>query len=202
MGLYDRYLAIRYRRHDGAPPSHVALSLTERDLLETDGYDTLSDVVSWSVNHDIDQLTIAVSVLSEAIIPTLERELSKFDTPRRSSIHTHDEPGDSSAPIQFCIGLGGKREFATAVTKIAQDVASNNLDPDTIDADSIADRLLLPDEPDLFIKTGSERLSDFAIWQSVYTELYFTDVNWRDFRERDFLRALFDYRSRQRRFGR
>jgi undecaprenyl diphosphate synthase len=61
---------------------------------------------------------------------------------------------------------------------------------------------VFPDEPDLVIKTGAERLSDFAIWQSVYSELYFTDVNWRDFRRRDYLRAVLDFQNRQRRFGR
>jgi undecaprenyl diphosphate synthase len=52
------------------------------------------------------------------------------------------------------------------------------------------------------IKTGAERLSDFMIWQSVYAELHFTDVNWRDFRKRDFLRAFKEYQERSRRFGR
>jgi pyruvate dehydrogenase E1 component alpha subunit len=70
-------------------------------------------------------------------------------------------------------------------------------EPETID-----DHLVFPAEPDLVIKTGAERLSDFMIWQSVYAELYFTDVNWRDFRRRDYLRAVLDYQNRNRRFGR
>ena len=66
-----------------------------------------------------------------------------------------------------------------------------------------AERLkTIPEEPDLVIKTGAERLSDFAIWQSVYAELYFTDVNWRDLRRREYLRAVLDFQDRQRRFGR
>ena len=81
-------------------------------------------------------------------------------------------------------------------------MAAGDLDPGEIDAETVEDRLVFPDEPDLLIKTGAERLSDFMIWQSVYSELYFTDVNWRDFRKRDYLRALLDYQSRQRRFGR
>ena len=74
--------------------------------------------------------------------------------------------------------------------------------PEAIDEAEIEERLLLPAAPDLLIKTGAERLSDFMIWQSVYSELYFTDVNWRDFRRRDYLRALREYQERQRRFGR
>ena len=45
MGLYDRYLAARLRRHDGPPPEHVAIVITERDLLERGAYDTLEDVL-------------------------------------------------------------------------------------------------------------------------------------------------------------
>ncbi|PSP55133.1 UDP diphosphate synthase, partial [Halobacteriales archaeon QS_1_67_19] len=76
------------------------------------------------------------------------------------------------------------------------------LAPDEVNESEVEEHLVFPENPDLVIKTGAERLSDFMIWQSVYSELYFTDVNWRDFRERDYLRALLDYKNRQRRFGR
>jgi undecaprenyl diphosphate synthase len=81
-------------------------------------------------------------------------------------------------------------------------VAAGHLDPDDISEDDVEERLVFPTAPDLVIKTGAERLSDFMIWQSVYSELHFTDVNWRNFRKRDYLRALRDYQDRQRRFGR
>ncbi len=106
------------------------------------------------------------------------------------------------APVRILVGLGGKAEFAGAVRELASDVAAGEISPDAIDETDIAERLLFPEEPDLVIKTGAERLSDFAIWQSVYAELYFTDVNWRDFRRREYLRAVLDFQDRQRRFGR
>ncbi|MGB4051813.1 MAG: undecaprenyl diphosphate synthase family protein, partial [Methanoculleus sp.] len=56
-------------------------------------------------------------------------------------------------------------------------------------------------EPDLVIKTGADHLTDFLIWQSVYSELFFLDVNWALLRKVDFLRALRDFQSRARRFG-
>jgi len=60
----------------------------------------------------------------------------------------------------------------------------------------------LPD-PDLLIRTGGElRLSNFLLWQTSYTELYFTDVLWPDFRGNDLLRSIIDYQQRERRFGR
>ena len=84
---------------------------------------------------------------------------------------------------------------------MAEDVDAGALTPEMITEEDIEQRLVFPTAPDLVIKTGAERLSDFMIWQSVYSELYFTDVNWRDFRDREYLRALRDFQERQRRFG-
>ena len=60
----------------------------------------------------------------------------------------------------------------------------------------------IPD-PDLLIRTGGEnRISNFLLWQSAYTELYMIDVFWPEFREKELLNSIYDYQSRQRRFGR
>ncbi|GAB3413474.1 undecaprenyl diphosphate synthase family protein [Haloparvum alkalitolerans] len=202
MGIYDAYLALRHRFHDAAPPAHVAVVITERDLLEQGAYETLSDALRWAVEYGAERVTVMVSVLDEAVVPTLERELRGVDAPREVAVRAPDDTERADAPIRISIGLGGKREFAAAVQSIAEDVAAGDLSPDAVDEAEISDRLVFPAEPDLVIKTGAERLSDFAIWQSVYSELYFTDVNWRDFRKRDYLRAVLDFQNRQRRFGR
>ncbi|MDZ5809869.1 undecaprenyl diphosphate synthase family protein [Halorubrum sp. AD140] len=207
MGLYDTYLAVRHRLHDGDPPTHVAIVITERDLLADGAFDTLTAALGWALEYGAEQVTVSVSVLDESVVPTLARELRRLDAPDRFIVRGPDDaddasgPGDADVPIRITVGLGGKAEFAAAVREIAVDVAEGSLDPDAIDADDVAERLVLPEEPDLVIKTGAERLSDFAIWQSVYAELYFTDVNWRDFRRRDYLRAVLDFQDRQRRFG-
>jgi undecaprenyl diphosphate synthase len=99
------------------------------------------------------------------------------------------------------LGLGGKHEFTAAVRSLAEEAEGGELAPEDIDEDDVEERLVFPEEPDLVIKTGAERLSDFMIWQSVYSELYFTDVNWGEFRERDYLRAIREYKRRSRRFG-
>ncbi|WP_256402337.1 undecaprenyl diphosphate synthase family protein [Halorubrum salinum] len=212
MGLYDSYLALRHRLHDGEPPSHVAIVITERDLLADGAFDTLADALRWAFEYGAARVTVSVSVLDESVVPALTRELRRLDAPRPLVVRgpadaDRDDPDSSppnaeDAPIRVTVGLGGKAEFAGAVRELARDVADGTVDPDEIDAADVSDRLVFPEEPDLVIKTGAERLSDFAIWQSVYAELYFTDVNWRDFRRRDYLRAVLDYQNRQRRFGR
>ena len=202
MGLYDRYLALRHRFHDADPPDHVAVVITERDLLEQGAYATLSKFLGWAFEYGAARVTVSVSVLDEAVVPTLARELRAVDAPRAVAVRGPEDTERADAPVRINIGLGGKREFAAVVRSVAESVDAGEIGPDDVDADRIEEQLVFDDEPDLLIKTGAERLSDFLIWQSVYAELYFTDVNWRDFRRRDYLRAVLDYQNRQRRFGR
>ena len=202
MGLYDRYLAMRLQRSTADLPATVALVITESDLLAEGAYATLERFFEWAVEYDAETLVVYVSVLDEEVVPTLRRELDDLETPLPVAVRG---PGDSTAarePIQISIGLGGQSEFATAVRKIAEDVDAGTMTPDDIDEAAVEEHLVFPTAPDLVVKTGAERLSDFMIWQSVYSELYFTDVNWQNFRKRDYLRALRDYQERQRRFGR
>jgi undecaprenyl diphosphate synthase len=205
VGPYDWYLAARHRRHPEEPPRHIAVVITERDLLEQGAYETLEEFLTWAFEYGAERVTISVSVLDEAVVPTLERELRQVDAPRPLAVRQPGDTEPASEPIQVSVGFGGKHEFAEAVRSLAEAVETNEVGSeliDRIDETDIEDRLVFREEPDLVIKTGAERLSDFMIWQSVYAELYFTDVNWRDFRRRDYLRALLDYQNRNRRFGR
>jgi undecaprenyl diphosphate synthase len=187
---------------DAALPETVALVITERDLLGDGAYATLERFFDWTVQYGTDTVVVYVSVLDEEAIPTLQRELENVTAPREIAVRVPDDETTADAPIQISIGLGGQSEFATAVQKLAEDVDAGSLDPADIDEAAVEEHLVFPTDPDLVIKTGAERLSDFMIWQSVYSELYFTDVNWQNFRLRDYLRALRDYQERQRRFGR
>jgi len=202
VGLYDRYLALRVRAIDADPPAHVALVITERDLLEPGAYATLSGFFEWAFAYGAERVAVYVSVLDPDAVGPLRRALTSVDAPRPAAVHGPDEREDSDAPIQVSVGLGGKHEFTEAVRSLASEAAAGELAPAEIDESDVEAELVLPAEPDLVIKTGAERLSDFMIWQSVYSELYFTDVNWRDFRKRDYLRAIREYTARSRRFGR
>jgi undecaprenyl diphosphate synthase len=202
VGIYDIYLTARLRLSDADLPETVAVVITERDLLGDDGAGTLADLLGWAVDFDAERIVVYVSVLDEEAVPALRDRLGAIETPRRTAIRGPGDDERADAPVQVSIGLGGKHEFATAVRSLAGDVAEGTLDPSDISEADIERRLVFPEAPDLVIKTGDERLSDFMIWQSVYSELYFTDVNWQNVRRRDYLRALRDYQDRQRRFGR
>ena len=201
MGLYDRYLATRIGRTDAPLPERVAVVIAERDLLEEGAYRTVESFFEWAFEYGAEYVLVYVSVLDTGAVPTIRRVFERCEAPRELAVRGPDDDERADAPIQVSIGLGGKHEFAAAVRGAATEVEAGTLDPEDIDDDAIEDRLVFPTAPDLVIKTGAERLSDFLIWQSVYSELYFTDVNWRDFRKREYLRALRDYQSRQRRYG-
>nr|WP_256486739.1 MULTISPECIES: undecaprenyl diphosphate synthase family protein [unclassified Haladaptatus] len=192
----------RVRRQNADPPSDIAVVITERDLLEQGAYETLESFLQWAFDYGAERITVYVSVLDSGAVPTLQRELENVRAPREIAVRGPEDLTPADAPIQVSIGLGGKHEFAEAVRAVAEDVEAGTVSADEVGEEEIESRLVFPADPDLVIKTGAERLSDFMIWQSVYSELYFTDVNWRDFRKRDYLRAILDYKNRQRRFGR
>jgi undecaprenyl diphosphate synthase len=103
--------------------------------------------------------------------------------------------------LDISLGYSGKYELTKAMKEIMQQVKKGNIAPQDIDENVIESHLLFKSEPDIVIRAGGKRLTDFLIWQSVYSELYFTDVNWLDFRKVDFLRVIRDFQKRQRRFG-
>jgi short-chain Z-isoprenyl diphosphate synthase len=110
--------------------------------------------------------------------------------------------------VNVAVGYGGRREIADAVRSLLHEHAAAGTSieelAEIIDVDHIADHLYTrgqPD-PDLVIRTsGEQRLSGFLLWQSVHSEFYFCDALWPEFRKVDFLRALRDYGSRERRYG-
>lgn len=106
--------------------------------------------------------------------------------------------------LQIAANYGGRWDILQAVRRLARDVAAGELDADQITESVIASGLSFSDlpDPDLFIRTGGEqRISNFMLWQSAYTELYFTDSYWPDFDADAFDAALEFFASRQRRFG-
>ena len=104
----------------------------------------------------------------------------------------------------LALSYGGRAEIVDAVRVLAADAKAGRIDPAKIDEKAIAARLYLPDvpDPDLMIRTSGElRLSNFLLWELSYSEFYFTETLWPDFREADFAKALEEYARRQRRYG-
>lgn len=106
--------------------------------------------------------------------------------------------------VNICLNYGGRDEILRSVRKLAARCAAGVLDPDVItEADLSAglDSAGIPD-PDLVIRPGGElRISNFLLWQSAYSEFYFTDTFWPDMDEAELEKAILSYQSRNRRFG-
>jgi len=107
--------------------------------------------------------------------------------------------------LVLALSYGGRDEIAEAARRMAGDVKHGDLRPADITKERLASYLYTADipDPDLLIRTSGEyRLSNFLLWQMAYTEFHFTDVLWPDFREDQLMKAIEDYRRRERRFGR
>lgn len=106
--------------------------------------------------------------------------------------------------VNMAISYGARQELTTAMKRIARKVAAGELAPDALTPETISAHLHTIDTPDadLLIRTGGEvRLSNFLLWQSAYTEFYFTEKLWPDFSPADFDEAIEEYSRRDRRYG-
>lgn len=134
-------------------------------------------------------------------------DLSVLDEDIRDLIADCDQEAqklDDPAIATLCINYGGRDEIKNAVRAIAWQVQSGGLQPQDITEDTISQNLYtaqMPD-PDLIIRPSGEiRTSNFLLWQSAYSEYYFTDVLWPDFKAEHLEAAIADFNKRQRRFG-
>lgn len=133
-------------------------------------------------------------------------DLSRLPAPvRKALVQMVERTADNRAmTVILALSYGGRQDLATAVKRIAQAVAAGAIEPEQVDEELLERELMtagVPD-PDLLIRTsGEQRISNFFLYQLAYTELYFTETLWPDFRERDLLKALAAYQSRDRRFG-
>lgn len=106
--------------------------------------------------------------------------------------------------LTLALSYSSKWEMTEAIKQITAKVKNNELAIEDIDDNLISAHLstnYMPD-PDLLIRTGGEiRLSNYLLWQCAYSELYFCETFWPDFREEEFCKAIYDYQKRERRFG-
>ena len=114
----------------------------------------------------------------------------------------------TGAHVTLAVGYGGRQEVIDALRSLLYEKAAAGVSldelADTLQTEDIARHLYTAGQPDpdLVIRTsGEQRMSNFLLWQSAYSELYFCEAYWPAFREIDFLRALRSYAARERRHG-
>src|SRR5579862_888248 len=112
--------------------------------------------------------------------------------------------GNTRLTLIVALSYGGRHDIVQAAQRLAADAAAGRIEPDAIDETMLADHLYtagIPD-PDLLIRTsGEQRISNFLLWQSAYTELVFIDTLWPDFGAADLEKAVNEFHGRERRYG-
>ena len=159
-----------------------------------------------------EEIEVIFSLLVEYINTKLDKLLDKnirlrfmgrldeFSDKIKESIKKGEEATKNCTGMNFVITLNysGRAEIIDAVNKILKEGKKE------ITIEDFKNYLYIPEmpEPDLLIRTSGElRISNYMLWELAYTELYFTETLWPDFNEKEFLKALYSYQFRERRFG-
>lgn len=134
-------------------------------------------------------------------------DISRFSETIQQKIHAAESltQHNTRLLINIAANYGGRWDITESVKKLAEQVQQGHLVATDITEQRITAGLMTADlpEPDLFIRTGGEqRISNFLMWQLAYTELYFTDTLWPEFKAVDLESAIASYAQRERRFGR
>ncbi|MDD3080502.1 MAG: isoprenyl transferase [Paludibacter sp.] len=112
--------------------------------------------------------------------------------------------GNTGLSLVLALSYSARWEITDAIRQISADLCASKITEKDINDDLVSSYLTtkgIPD-PDLLIRTsGEQRISNFLLWQIAYTELYFTETHWPDFRKENFYEAIYNFQQRERRFG-
>jgi len=133
-------------------------------------------------------------------------DISKLPEKSKAAIEDamYKTRNNTGLTLNIALNYGGRDEIVKGVKEIAKEVLEGKLQVDNIDDKIISDHLYtsgMPD-PDIVIRPSGElRLSNYLLWQSAYSEFWFSNINWPDFTKEDLRRAISDFQKRDRRFG-
>ncbi len=196
---------LRWCADAGIEMATVYLLSTENLQREPDELGCLIDIIT----EVVEEICAPVNRWSVRTVGDLE--LLGEDTARRLREAVEGTAATASAAafhVNVAVAYGGRQEIVDAVrTLLGKELADGATAEQMIESvtiEGISENLYTSGQPDpdLVIRTsGEQRLSGFLLWQSAYSEMWFTEAHWPDFRQVDFLRALRDYSRRHRRYG-
>lgn len=187
----------------GEVPSCIAVVISA-EAVGAHWWRKVGTVAGWCTTLGIREAALFSEFFGPEEVEDLERELADVPARGRLIIGAEERGFGKGGPLRLFIsaGSGGKEEVTSAIRSLLVEVKAGVIDPEAVDEEAIEARLRLNLRPDLLIRLGHRELSDFMIWQSAYSELYFIDRSWDDLKKVDFLLAIRDYQRRERRFGR
>jgi undecaprenyl diphosphate synthase len=191
-------------------PGHVCFMIGAKDMADAPEHlyrvtswcnDISASVAKYNPSHPagIRGLTFHIATPEPGDPAAFLPAIRKIGTIARLNLHygNHEEVTGTGMDVVVAVGKSGREEITECIRRMARD----QVNPEKVDEQLLDSYLTFRYTPDMVIKSGGDHLTDFLIWQSVYSELFFSDVNWKYFRFVDFLRILRDYQSRIRRFG-
>ena len=133
-------------------------------------------------------------------------DLSPFPETLKSILNSSEAltEKNNEFTLNVCVNYGGRQEIVKVAKELALKSSSGEIKPSEINEELFNSELLTGGikDPELLIRTsGEKRISNFLLWQLAYSEIYISDVLWPEFNEHEFLKAIIDYQSRNRRFG-
>ena len=133
-------------------------------------------------------------------------DLTPFPDSLKNIIYSSESltKNNNSFLFNICVNYGGRQEIVKVAKELALKSFSGEIKPSEVNEELFKSELLTQGikDPELLIRTsGEKRISNFLLWQLAYSEIYISDVLWPDFNEFEFLKAIIDYQSRDRRFG-
>ncbi len=202
MGAAKIAEMLRWCQEAGIEMATVYLLSTENLQREPDELAALIEIIT----DVVEEICAPANRWSVRTVGDLE--LLGAESARRLRGAVESTPGVAAFHVNVAVGYGGRQEIVDAVrallSKALADGATAEELIDAVTAEAISENLYTSGQPDpdLVIRTsGEQRLSGFLLWQSAYSEMWFTEAHWPAFRHVDFLRALRDYSQRHRRFG-
>jgi undecaprenyl diphosphate synthase len=157
-------------------------------------FEKFEKFVSWCRRFGIKEITLCLE--TDFQFPVLEG--FKVRIVKNGMIEVF---GNGDTTLNVISGYEGRDEIVNAIRKLADLVVEGKIKPEEVDERMIERFMVIKSQPDIIIKAGNE-IPSFLIWQSIYSELYFADIDWNSLRFVDFLRILREYQRRERRYGR
>ena len=172
---------------------------TENWIRPTKEVDFLLNLIREVLRNEIEEIH------QELIKIKFIGDLSPFPEDLKQLIYSSESltKNNNSFLLNVCANYGGRQEIVKVAKEIALKSSSGEIKPNEVNEELFNSELLTRGikDPELLIRTsGEKRISNFLLWQLAYSEIYISDVLWPDFNEFEFLKAIIDYQSRNRRF--
>ncbi len=173
----------------------------------TENWNRPKEEVDGLMNLMVETIANEVSELDENNIRLRSiGDKSRLPDACRNELNSAMEATQTNSTLDLILALNysARWEIVDAAKKIAQKVEAGLLKSEDIDEKTFSNEMCINDipDPELLIRTsGESRISNFMLWQIAYSELYFTDILWPDFKRENLFEAVLDYQNRERRFG-